>query len=392
MAVTDMRVIDTHVHPFNPRLTSLTPEHLAALLAIGGPGYEPGKSVGETSNLVIYRFTVRRLSRLLGVPADEKAVMEARGLEASRSFKSYVARLFANAKISGLIVDDGHSEAVGEHALPVVDLGEFEANVPAGVKVWYLHRLEPTIARALSEARTFSDFQSLVEEALDSYARDPRYVGYKTIVAYRVGLEIEWGDESRARREFEEAKQGRAPREWFGPIVKSLREYVISLAVDKAARHGKVVQVHTGIGDKDIVLEKASPTNIFRFLKDERARRARIVLVHGGYPWTPLASYLVNAFPNVYMDLSIATPFGIANLDNRIREAIELAPYTKVMYASDGYYVPEIAWVSAIAFKESLSRVLSDLESKDIISGSEAREIAESILYKNAGEVYGIEV
>lgn len=392
MAVAGISVIDTHVHPFNPELDSLSPEHLAALLAIGGPGYEPGKSVGGTTDLVIYRYTVRRLASLLGVPANEKAVMEARRLEASRSFKSYVARLFANANISGLIVDDGHSEAVGEHALPMVDLKEFEANLPAGVKVWYLHRLEPDIARALSESETFSDFQSLIENSLDSYARNPRYVGYKTIIAYRVGLAIEWGEESKARRDFEDVKRGKASREWFGPVVKSLREYVVSLAVEKAARHGKVIQIHTGIGDKDIVLEKASPTSIFRFLKDERTRKTKIVLVHGGYPWTPLASYLVNAFPNVYMDLSIATPFGIANLDNRIRESIELAPFTKVMYASDGYYVPEIAWISALAFKESLSRVLSDLESKGIITSGEALEIAEAMLYRNAERVYGVEV
>jgi predicted TIM-barrel fold metal-dependent hydrolase len=217
-------------------------------------------------------------------------------------------------------------------------------------------------------------------------------VGFKTIIAYRVGLSIEWGDESRARRDFEEAKRGRAATSWFGPVVKSLREYVVSMAVEKAARFGKVVQVHTGIGDKDIVLSRASPVHLFGFLKDDRARRAKIVLVHGGYPWTVLASYLANAFPNVYMDLSIATPFGVANLDQRISESLELAPYTKVMYASDGYYVPEIVWLSAVAFREALSRVLGDLAAKDIITPGEALEITESILYRNAERVYGVEV
>ncbi|MEB3860413.1 MAG: amidohydrolase family protein [Desulfurococcales archaeon] len=392
MSLENIIIVDTHVHPFNPRLSTLTPEHLAALLAIGGPGYEPGKAVGETSNLIVYRYTVRRLARLLGVSVDSGEVLRARNLEASKDLRSYVSRLFSDAGIAGLIIDDGHSEAVGEHALPMVDLGEFEKSVPGHVKLWYLHRLEPDIAAALSESSTFNDFVERIEDVLESFARNPRYVGFKTIIAYRVGLAIEWGDEARARKDFGEVKQGKAASSWFGPLVKSLREYVVSMAIEKAAKHGKAVQVHTGIGDKDIVLDKSSPIHIFGFLKDERARRAKIILVHGGYPWTSLASYLVNAFPNVYMDLSIATPFGLANLDQRIRESLELAPYTKVMYASDGYYVPEIAWISAVAFREALSRVLRDLEAKDIITETEAADIAEAILYKNAERVYNIEV
>lgn len=392
MGFEEFSVVDTHVHPFNPRLTALTPEHLAALLAIGGPGYEEGSSVGEATRLLVYKFTLRRLAGLLGVPAGEREVIGARSAEASRDFKSYVGKLFSNAKISGLVVDDGHSEALGEHALPKVDLGEFERSLPSHVGVWYLHRVEPEIAQALAGSATFGDFEAKIEEALERFARSPRYVGFKTIVAYRVGLELEWGDPSKARRDFEEAKLGGGERAWFGPVVKRLREYVVSLAAEKAAAHGKVLQVHTGIGDKDIVLGKASPTSLFGFLKDERARKTKIVLVHGGYPWTTLASYLTNAFPNVYMDLSIATPFGVANLDQRVREALELAPYTKILYASDGYYVPEIAWISAVAFKESLSRVLDELEAKGLLAGEEKREVAECMLYRNAERVYGLKV
>jgi hypothetical protein len=158
-------LVDTHVHPFNPRLARLTPEHLSALLAIGGPGYEPGRPVGDTLNLIVYRYAVRRLARLLGVQPSGAEVSRARELEASRDYRSYVSRLFSDANISGLIVDDGHSEAAGEHALPKVDLGEFEASVPAGVRVWYLHRVEPDIARALSESRTFTDFVEAIDEA-----------------------------------------------------------------------------------------------------------------------------------------------------------------------------------------------------------------------------------
>ncbi|MEM0005898.1 MAG: amidohydrolase family protein, partial [Ignisphaera sp.] len=157
-------------------------------------------------------------------------------------------------------------------------------------------------------------------------------------------------------------------------------------------KYGKVVQIHTGIGDKDILLSKSFPHLLFQFLKDERTRKTKIVLVHGGYPNVAITSYLANAFPNVYMDISVATPFGLANLEHRIREALELAPASKIMYASDGYYTPELHWISAVALRKALISLLKEWLSLDLIDLSDALEIAERILYKNAVNVYSLEI
>jgi predicted TIM-barrel fold metal-dependent hydrolase len=129
---------------------------------------------------------------------------------------------------------------------------------------------------------------------------------------------------------------------------------------------------------------------LFDLLKEERVRNAKINLVHGGYPNVVFASYLANAFPNVFMDISIATPFGLANLENRIKEAIELAPASKVMYASDGYYIPELHWAGAILFKKALKRVLNDLINTYKFDEDDALRVARMIAYENAERVYGM--
>ncbi|MCS7111583.1 MAG: amidohydrolase family protein [Ignisphaera sp.] len=384
-------IVDTHSHPF--KFTRLTTSHLAGLLAIGGPAYE-SDGFKDLESLLVYKFLMRELSKLLGLESakDPERVMEVRSELAERSFRDYVELLFERAGIKGLIIDDGYSEAGGEHALPYIEIGEFEKNLPKWVSVRYLHRIEPDIRRIFEESDSFSDFASGIEYSIEKFARDPRYVGFKSIIAYRTGLEVLWRSEEEARREFMECKKGYCEQAWFGPVARILREYVLSLVVEKCREHGRVVQIHTGIGDKDILLVKSFPHLLFPFLKDERVRKTKIVLVHGGYPNVVMTSYLANAFPNVYMDVSVATPFGLSNLENRIREALELAPASKIMYASDGYYTPEIHWVGAIAFRRAFATVLKELVSSEFLEVDDALEIAGRILYRNAAHVYSFEI
>ncbi|MEM1678282.1 MAG: amidohydrolase family protein [Ignisphaera sp.] len=385
-------IIDTHSHPF--RYVRLSPEHLAGLLAIGGPAYEGGEGFRDLETLLIYRFMLRELSKLLEVDGlgDPLKIMKKRSGLVERSFRDYVELLFRQARIRGLVIDDGYSEARGEHALPNLRIEEFEELLPRWISARYIHRIEPDVKRIFEESSTFTDFVADIEHTIEKFAKDSRYVGFKSIIAYRTGLDISWRDEDEARKEFTECKEKHCEQTWFGPVIRILREYVLSLVVERCRKYGKVVQIHTGIGDKDILLSKSFPHLLFQFLKDERTRKTKIVLVHGGYPNVAITSYLANAFPNVYMDISVATPFGLANLEHRIREALELAPASKIMYASDGYYTPELHWISAVALRKALISLLKEWLSLDLIDLSDALEIAERILYKNAVNVYSLEI
>ena len=73
-----------------------------------------------------------------------------------------------------------------------------------------------------------------------------------------------------------------------------------------------------------------------------------------------------------------------------IAELLEMAPITKIIYGSDCYHIPEIAWFSAVYFKKCLAKFLSELVSEEVISGDYAKFVATRILSENARELYNI--
>lgn len=389
--IDELNLIDTHAHPFNPSLKRISNEQLSMLLAIGSPEYESSSvsHVSDLKELLLYKFIIKELARLLNVKNDENSIINKRN-SLAENFKNYVEILLNDAKIAGFVFDDGYSEAKGEHALPHINIYDFKELLPKNMKLKFLHRIEPDIKNCFEKASDFESFIREIEDIVDSYIKNPEYAGFKTIIAYRTGLDIKLRSEEEAKNEFRRYKKGEGERKWFGPELKITREYVVSLIIEKISKSSKVLQIHTGIGDKDIVLNKSFPYLLFDLLKEERVRNAKIILVHGGYPNVVFASYLANAFPNVFMDISIATPFGLANLENRIKEAIELAPASKVMYASDGYYIPELHWAGAILFKKALKRVLNDLINTYKFDEDDALRVARMIAYENAERVYGM--
>ena len=85
------------------------------------------------------------------------------------------------------------------------------------------------------------------------------------------------------------------------------------------------------------------------------------VLLHAGWPYVRELSYLCALYPNVYMDLSLAIPFTTTAIPNMIHEAFSLAPITKIMYASDGYSIPELFWVANKWGRAALEKVLGEI-------------------------------
>jgi predicted TIM-barrel fold metal-dependent hydrolase len=66
-----------------------------------------------------------------------------------------------------------------------------------------------------------------------------------------------------------------------------------------------------------------------------------------------------------------------------LRQALELAPVSKLLYASDAARTPELYYLAATWWREALAEVLPDL-----LPAGEAEEAAELILRGNALELY----
>jgi predicted TIM-barrel fold metal-dependent hydrolase len=151
---------------------------------------------------------------------------------------------------------------------------------------------------------------------------------------------------------------------------------------------GLPVQLHTGFGDAEADLRTANPLHLRPILEDARYRGTTFVLLHAGYPFVRETAHLTALYTNVYMDTSLAIPLTGPFGEALWRDALALAPLTKVLAASDAFGLPEHFWLAARWTRRSLARVLGELVADGVMEAAEARSAAASILAGNARRVY----
>jgi predicted TIM-barrel fold metal-dependent hydrolase len=114
-----------------------------------------------------------------------------------------------------------------------------------------------------------------------------------------------------------------------------------------------------------------------------------VVLLHECYPYTRQGGYLAAVYENVYLDLSYGIPLlGYGEMLSFTRQALGVAPSSKLMYSSDGIGVPELHWISAIDGRRAIGEALGELVSQGELDLSDAEAAGESILRANATRLY----
>jgi len=376
----DYFVIDGHCHPFEETTRIIDKEDFPGLVTFG--------DISNAENLLLYRQIIRELSRYLSSPPTPEGVVEVRNAR-SMDYPQYLEELFGDVKLKAMLVDDGYSEISVEKALPPIEIEAFKRFIP--IEVHRVTRIEPLIKNSLDISTNFKDLMSHFTASLEEAVKKKGAVGFKCVTAYRTGLDIRKSEEWEAKRDFKKYKDASDSMRLDPHFdIKSLRDYMISHTVSKCLDLDVPLQIHTGIGDVDVVAKACNPINLFDFLKLEEVRRAKIVLTHGGYPYAQEAAWLTNVFPNVYLDLSIYTPFTYVNIARRILDILEMAPTNKILYASDAFKIPELHWVSVGLFKRGLGQALNEMISFDTINEDDASTIAGAILSENAERLYGL--
>jgi hypothetical protein len=104
------------------------------------------------------------------------------------------------------------------------------------------------------------------------------------------------------------------------------------------------------------------------------------------YPYHRQAAYLANVFPHVYLDVGLAIPHVGLRAPAVLAEALELAPFHKLLFSSDAYGAAELYLVAAIAFRAALDEVLPALG----LDGAERERVAALIGSGNARRVYAV--
>lgn len=139
------------------------------------------------------------------------------------------------------------------------------------------------------------------------------------------------------------------PGEFFSLIFYSLHRPLRSRLI-------LIVQFHTGLGDNDIVLTRSSPAHLQPLIA--AYPQTPVVLLHASYPFTREAGYLTSVYKNVYLDFGEVFPFVSAEGQRAVvRQVLELAPTTKIMWSTDGHWWPETYYLGTIQAREILFEV-----------------------------------
>lgn len=274
-----------------------------------------------------YRRALQELSALLGCDATEQAVFEHR---LATDPAEYASTLLRATGTEWLLVDDG---------FPARDEGEDWQRMG-----------ELAACRAAPVLRLETRGESAAAETAN--ARAHGFVALKTIAAYRGGLD------------------------------RVSEHVVVALEANEATGKPLPVQVHCGFGDSDLHLPRADPGHLKPLV--ERFRETTFVLLHC-YPFVREAGWLAHVYPNVFFDLSLTIPH-VSRPAEMIRQALELASFSKLMYASDAARAPELYFLAAKWWRDGLAEALPEL-----LGPADAEEAAHAILGENALRLYDLQ-
>src|SRR5262249_15224665 len=203
-----------------------------------------------------------------------------------------------DAGVAALLVDTGYPP----DAMP---LGEMRQLL--GCEVHEVVRIEACAERLLEQRLSWTAFVEAFRRTLHGAA--PRCVAFKTIVAYRSGLDVRrWTEDECVAADsgaLAAVARGGRPR----LIEKPVLDRLVEMTLDIAAQTGRPLQIHTGFGDPDIDLVRANPVLLRTVLEDPRWPQTRLVLLHMAYPYTREAAFMTAVWPQVHLDLSLALPF-----------------------------------------------------------------------------------
>lgn len=364
--VASLPLIDHHVHGAFTR--PLGRAAFEVHLNEGCPDPVPGWMTQFDSQL---GFAVRRwCAPLLDLPAHAPAdAYWARRTELGVA--EVTRRLLRAAGVSDWLVDTGH--AAGTVLDPA---GMAAASGGAAHEIVRLESLAEQLAADGVPGREYADeFGSRLSDATRTA------VGVKSVLAYRSGFTVELSrpgrrDVADAARRWVDAGGGRL----VDPV---LLRHGLHAAVDT----GLPLQIHTGLGDRDLDLHRANPVLLLDFLRLPAVAAVPVMLLHC-YPYHREAAYLAQAFPNVHMDVGLALNHVGVRSREVLAESVELAPFAKLLYSSDAWGPPELHHLGAVLWRRAVTATFGAWADDGDWSPADAERVAAMVGRGNAQRVY----
>lgn len=370
-AINTLRLVDHHVHGVTA--ADLDAEAFQASLS---ESFWPAPA-GTTHLDSQLGFAVRRwCAPVLGLPphAGVDAYL-ARRQELGPQETS--RRLLAASGVDWYLVDTGY------RAQHTVGPGEMAALSGArAAEVVRLETVAEQVAASGVDAAVFAEryAETLVERA--SHA-----VALKSVIAYRYGLDFDPDPPS-------ETQVRQAAGQWLrkgcGYSQRLSDPVLLRHLIWTGVQIGLPLQFHVGYGDADLTLHRTDPSLMTAFLRRVQDHDVPVMLLHC-YPYHRTAGYLAHVFPHVYFDVGLAVNYTGARSCALLAEALEVAPFGKLLFSSDAWGPPELHYLGALLWRRAMATVLGEWVAQDQWSSADALRVAEMIGAGNARRVYRLD-
>lgn len=360
--VEDVLLIDHHMH--GCLLTS--PDRRGLENALNEANTEPLAEFDSAFDTQLGFAVLAHCAPLLGLPrhVDADAYWDRR---CEHTETDLAHRFLSSANVSDWLVDTGFADGVADlDALTRLGVGDVREVV----------RLESVAEQAIAES---GDYAEIFERLL--HDRTANAVATKSVLAYRGGFIGDLSEPS--SREVAEA----AAR-WRDSGEGRLSDRVLlRFGLHQALKLGLPLQFHVGFGDRDCDLHTTNPLYLTDLLRT--SWQTPIMLLHC-YPYEREAGYLAQAFNNVFIDGGLAVNYLGARSTAFIGRLLELAPFRKIVYSSDGFGPSELHYLGARLWRNGIRVALQGFIDAGEWSEHQAIRVVDLIAHENARRIYSL--
>ena len=402
-------VIDNHAHNIY-KIDGLKKENLLTITTEASE-----EALDDTPSSLSHIRAAKQLRRLYGLPAEAKwtNILKKRSDLLDQDPDALTRECLQ--EIQTILIDDGfddpdvlepfhwHNRFTRSPCKRLIRIEELAADILSS-----LHDQEqlPTGPRIADEAAcnlAWTTFLTAYEVAIATAISSPEVAGFKSARCFTLGLAVTAGSDDEVadrglqsfRYEFLPAcvsndfRIGSAAALNDALIISLCKLIAAAAAADRHHRSPKPLQFHTGVGNKEIPVLESNPACLQPLIA--AFPTVPIVLLHASYPYTTTAGHLATVFSNVYLDIGAVFPEISRNGQERVvRECLELTPWRKVLWSTDGHWFPETFWLANLQGREAIGKVLRENVECGDLTVEEAFGAAKGILFENANRIYGL--
>jgi hypothetical protein len=284
-------------------------------------------------------------------------------------------RFLRGSGLSHLVIDTGHRAGM------ILDVPGMAA--VAGVPAHEVVRIEALAEEVARSGVTADGFAAAFDSRLRERAAGA--AGLKTIVAYRTTFAI---DHTRPGTGEVVQAAGRWMAAGAGRLADATVIRHLLWQAGEVCRERRIpLQVHVGVGDADIVMHACDPTHFTPFIAAMDDWDVPVTLLHA-FPFMRECCWLSEVFRNVYYDVGFTLNFAAPQAQAILAEALEMGKFSKMLYSSDAFALPELFYLGAVQFRRAISGVLERWIADDYCDARDADEIVALIAGGNARRIY----